>query len=51
VLAAFDHIDICDNHEECAGPRDQIKMTKGFVAKESVRGHMASSSISYFALK
>lgn len=42
VLAAFDHIDICDNHEECAGRREQIKMTKGFVAKESVRGHMVN---------
>ncbi|KAL8143128.1 hypothetical protein V2J09_016160 [Rumex salicifolius] len=28
--------DICDNHEDCCARREQIKMTKGFVAKEPV---------------
>lgn len=34
---------ICSNHEECEGRSSQIKLTKGFTAKESVKGHMASS--------
>lgn len=42
VQTALDHTEICDNHEECAGRREQIKMTKGFVAKEPVRGHMVN---------
>ena len=35
---------ICSNHEECEGRSSQIKLTKGFSAKESVKGHMASFS-------
>ncbi|KAI3473488.1 hypothetical protein Pfo_030943 [Paulownia fortunei] len=31
-----EHVDICSNHEECEARRAQIKMTKGFVAKEQV---------------
>ncbi|KAL8167694.1 hypothetical protein V2J09_009193 [Rumex salicifolius] len=30
----LEHHEICDNHEECGCRREQIKMTKGFVAKE-----------------
>lgn len=45
VQTTLDHIEICDNHEDCAARRDQIKLTKGFVAKEPVKGHMASSSV------
>ncbi|CAL0320585.1 unnamed protein product [Lupinus luteus] len=33
---------ICSNHEECEGRSSQIKLTKGFSAKESVRGHMVN---------
>ncbi|KHN45381.1 hypothetical protein glysoja_028388 [Glycine soja] len=36
---------ICSNHEECEGRSSQIKLTKGFTAKESVKGHMASSFV------
>ena len=32
-----------ENHEECEARPDQIKLTKGFSAKEPVKGHMASS--------
>lgn len=34
---------ICSNHEECAARAESIKMCKGFVAREPVKGHMASS--------
>ncbi|XP_043722941.1 RNA demethylase ALKBH10B-like isoform X2 [Telopea speciosissima] len=35
-------IQICSNHEDCENRRDQIKTTKGFVAKELVKGHMVN---------
>ncbi|KAF2298644.1 hypothetical protein GH714_024461 [Hevea brasiliensis] len=35
-------IDICSNHEDCNLRRDQIKLTKGFSAKEQVKGHMVN---------
>ncbi|CAL5208972.1 unnamed protein product [Lathyrus oleraceus] len=34
--------DICSNHEECEGRASQFKLTKGFSAKESVKGHMVN---------
>lgn len=34
--------EICSNHEDCEARRDQIKLTKGFSAKEPVKGHKAS---------
>ena len=37
------NVNICSNHEECEGRSSQFKLTKGFAAKESVKGHMASS--------
>ncbi|KAL3626057.1 hypothetical protein CASFOL_029606 [Castilleja foliolosa] len=37
-----EHIDICCNHGECEARGSQIKMTKGFVAKEPVKGHMVN---------
>ncbi|BAT85401.1 hypothetical protein VIGAN_04294200 [Vigna angularis var. angularis] len=33
---------ICSNHEGCEGRSSQIKLTKGFSAKESVKGHMVN---------
>lgn len=33
---------ICSNHEDCEIRRAHIKMTKGFVAKEPVKGHMVN---------
>jgi hypothetical protein len=35
---------ICSDHEECIARPERIKIQKGFVAKESVKGHMASSN-------
>ncbi|KAL1542695.1 RNA demethylase ALKBH10B-like [Salvia divinorum] len=35
-------VDICSNHEQCEARRAQIKMTKGLVAKEPVKGHMVN---------
>ncbi|KAJ8547488.1 hypothetical protein K7X08_011074 [Anisodus acutangulus] len=32
----------CTNHENCEARHDQIKMTKGFVSKEPVKGHMVN---------
>lgn len=34
--------EICSNHDECEARRTQIKLTKGFSAKESVKGHMVN---------
>ena len=39
-----ENINICSNHEECDARPSQIKLTKGFSAKEQVKGHMVSSS-------
>ncbi|KAL8548450.1 hypothetical protein ACS0TY_007669 [Phlomoides rotata] len=37
-----ENVEICSNHEQCEARRAQIKMTKGFVAKEPVKGHMVN---------
>ncbi|TYI55321.1 hypothetical protein E1A91_D11G133700v1 [Gossypium mustelinum] len=37
-----ENIDICSNHEECDARPSQIKLTKGFSAKEHVKGHMVN---------
>uniref|UniRef100_A0A166JC39 Uncharacterized protein n=1 Tax=Daucus carota subsp. sativus TaxID=79200 RepID=A0A166JC39_DAUCS len=37
------NIEICSNHENCEARRAPINMTKGFVAKEPMKWHMASS--------
>ncbi|KAE8689108.1 Oxidoreductase [Hibiscus syriacus] len=37
-----ENIDICSNHEECEARPSQIKLTKGFSAKEHVKGHMVN---------
>ncbi|PRQ26192.1 putative oxoglutarate/iron-dependent dioxygenase, alpha-ketoglutarate-dependent dioxygenase AlkB [Rosa chinensis] len=34
--------EICSNHDDCEARRAQIKLTKGFSAKESVKGHMVN---------
>ncbi|KAK2990532.1 hypothetical protein RJ640_019812 [Escallonia rubra] len=48
VHPTLENILICSNHEDCQARCDQIKMTKGFVAKEPVKGHMASSFFQSF---
>lgn len=37
-----ENIEICSNHEDCDERRTQIKLTKGFTAKEQVKGHMVN---------
>ncbi|KAF5732739.1 hypothetical protein HS088_TW17G00269 [Tripterygium wilfordii] len=39
VQSSTEPIDICSNHESCEGRAAQIKLTKGFTAKEQVKGH------------
>jgi hypothetical protein len=36
------NIDICSDHDECEERPSQFKLTKGFTAKESVKGHMVN---------
>lgn len=36
------NVEICSNHDDCEARRAQIKLTKGFSAKESVKGHMVN---------
>lgn len=43
VQPAIENVDLCSNHEDCEARPSQIKLTKGFSAKEPVKGHMASS--------
>jgi len=43
VQPAVENVDLCSNHEDCEARPSQIKLTKGFSAKEPVKGHMASS--------
>ncbi|KAI9080317.1 hypothetical protein K1719_037711 [Acacia pycnantha] len=42
MQASLMNSSICSNHEECEGRGAQIKLTKGFSAKESVKGHMVN---------
>ncbi|XP_061356250.1 RNA demethylase ALKBH10B [Gastrolobium bilobum] len=42
MQASSMNINICSNHEECEGRSSQFKLTKGFTAKESVKGHMVN---------
>lgn len=35
-------ISLCSNHEACEGRRAHIKTTTGFIAKESVKGHVVN---------
>ncbi|XP_015891553.2 RNA demethylase ALKBH10B [Ziziphus jujuba] len=42
VQADSTNVEICSNHEDCEARRDQIKLTKGFSAKEPVKGHMVN---------
>lgn len=34
--------ELCLNHDECNTRIEQMKVTKGFTAKEHVKGHMVS---------
>lgn len=39
---ALENLEICSNHELCEARAAQIKLTKGFTAKEPVKGHMVN---------
>ncbi|KAJ6838839.1 uncharacterized protein M6B38_319320 [Iris pallida] len=40
--ACSEYVKICSDHEECMTRPERIKISKGFVAREPVKGHMAS---------
>ncbi|PWA64248.1 oxidoreductase, 2OG-Fe(II) oxygenase family protein [Artemisia annua] len=40
--SAVESTEICSNQEDWEARRAEIKMTKGFIAKESVKGHMVN---------
>ena len=40
--------EICSNHEDCEARLGLIKLTKGFSAKEQLKGHTASSLFFFF---
>ncbi|KAF5820495.1 putative alpha-ketoglutarate-dependent dioxygenase AlkB-like superfamily [Helianthus annuus] len=42
VQSAGESVEICSNEEDWEARRAEIKMTKGFIAKESVKGHMVN---------
>ncbi|KAK9161371.1 hypothetical protein Syun_007712 [Stephania yunnanensis] len=42
MLPCEEELSICSNHVECELRRANIKMTKGFKAKEHVKGHMVN---------
>nr|POE46467.1 hypothetical protein CFP56_59017 [Quercus suber] len=42
VQPAVENVDLCSNHEDREARPDQIKLTKGFPAKEPVKGHMVN---------
>ncbi|XP_044492951.1 RNA demethylase ALKBH10B-like [Mangifera indica] len=42
MQATNENIEICLNHDDCDDRRTQIKLTKGFTAKEQVKGHMVN---------
>ncbi|CAL9185974.1 unnamed protein product [Musa hybrid cultivar] len=46
----FDKVNICMDHEDCLARPERIKISKGFVAKEAVKGHMASSILTSFSI-
>lgn len=43
-LTSDDNVQICTDHDQCVTRRERIKTCKGFMAKEPVKGHMASST-------
>ncbi|KAG1371050.1 RNA demethylase ALKBH10B [Cocos nucifera] len=39
---SVENVQICSDHENCVARPDRIKILKGFVAKEAVKGHMVN---------
>lgn len=42
VEPSVESVEFCSNHENCEARHAHIKMTKGFVSKEPVKGRMVS---------
>ncbi|XP_060178269.1 RNA demethylase ALKBH10B-like [Lycium barbarum] len=42
IQPLLESVEFCSNHENCEARHAQIKMTKGFVSKEPVKGHMVN---------
>ncbi|GAV78714.1 2OG-FeII_Oxy domain-containing protein [Cephalotus follicularis] len=42
VQPITERIELCSNHENCNARASQIRLTKGFNAKEQVKGHMVN---------
>ncbi|XAR61243.1 hypothetical protein NMG60_11034889 [Bertholletia excelsa] len=42
VQPIIENLDLCSNHEDCEARLSHIRMTKGFIAKEPVKGHMVN---------
>ncbi|CAM8889414.1 unnamed protein product [Rhodiola kirilowii] len=40
--STVENIELCSNHEDCEARPTQIKLTKGFIAREPVKGHMVN---------
>ncbi|CAN4101204.1 unnamed protein product [Withania somnifera] len=38
----LENVELCSNHDNCEARHAHIKMTKGFVSKEPVKGHMVN---------
>ncbi|XP_019197460.1 PREDICTED: uncharacterized protein LOC109191313 isoform X2 [Ipomoea nil] len=42
VQPISEHFEFCSSHENCEERRSQFKMTKGFMGREPVKGHMVN---------
>ncbi|KAM3373672.1 RNA demethylase ALKBH10B [Capsicum galapagoense] len=42
IQPVLESVEFCSNHEDCEARNAHIKMTKGFVSKEPVKGHMVN---------
>nr|GMD20024.1 RNA demethylase ALKBH10B [Ipomoea batatas] len=42
VQPISEHFEFCSSHENCEARRSQFKMTKGFMGREPVKGHMVN---------
>lgn len=50
VEPLIESVEFCSNHENCETRHAHIKMTKGFVSKEPVKGRMVSPQSQLFCM-
>lgn len=50
VEPSIESVEFCSNHENCETTHAHIKMTKGFVSKEPVKGRMVSPQSQLFCM-